>query len=310
MPSMPSDKPTILVTGATGAQGGSVARHLLAAGRWNVRALTRRPSAEPAAELRAAGAEVVAGDLGDPESLGPALAGCAGVFGVTNFWEHLGAEAAHGRNLVDAVAASGVRHFVFSTLPSYHRLSGGELPVPHCDIKGQLEDYARARGLPVTFVHVAFYYQNFLALPPRPQADGSYAFGFPQGDTPLAAVAVEDVGGVVAPLFDRPDEFTGRTVGIVGDDRPVSAYTEAMSRALEQRIAYQHVPREVFATFGFPGAEEMANMFDVQRRFVPSRRADLEESRAIYPGIRPFEAWIVRNTPRFKAMLAAMRAAA
>ena len=153
---------------------------------------------------------------------------------------------------------------------------------------------------------MAFYYENFLTFfPPRPQGDGSYGFGFPQGDTPLAAVSVEDVGGVVAPIFARPDEFTGRTVGIVGDDRPVSAYAEAMSRALGQRVTYQHVPREVFASFGFPGAEELPNMLGVQRRFVPTRRADLEASRARYPGIRRVEAGIAKNTPRLKAVLAA-----
>ena len=179
--------------------------------------------------------------------------------------------------------------------------------MPHCDIKGRLEDYTRERGLPVTFVHVAFYYENFVSyFAPQPQEDGSYVIGLPQGDTPLAAVSVEDVGGVVAPLFARPDEFAGRTVGIVGDDRPVSAYAEAMGDALGQRVAYRHVPREVFAAFGFTGAEEMANMFDVQRRFIPTRRAHLEESRALYPGIRPFEAWITENPPRIEALLAAV----
>ncbi|CAA9307064.1 MAG: hypothetical protein AVDCRST_MAG11-1223 [uncultured Gemmatimonadaceae bacterium] len=303
---MPPAKPTILVTGATGAQGGSVARHLLAAGRWNVRALTRRPDGAPARALSAAGAQVVAGDLGDPPSLRSALEGCDGAFGVTNFWEHFDAEAAHGRNLLDAVAASGARHFVFSTLPSYYQLSGGELRVPHCDIKGQLEDDARERGLPVTFVRVAFYYENFLSFfPPRPQEDGSFGFGFPQGDTPLAAVSVEDVGGVVAPIFARPDAFTGRTVGVVGDDRPVSAYAEAMSGALGRRVAYRHVPREVFASLGFPGAEELANMFDVQRRFVPTRQDDLEESRALYPAIRSFDAWVAANAPQLERVLTA-----
>ena len=302
---MSSDRPTILVTGATGAQGGSVARHLLADGRWRVRALTRRPDAAAALALRGAGAEVVAGDLGDPASLGPALAGCAGVFGVTNFWEHYGDEAVHGRNLVDAVAAAGVPHFVSSTLASYHALSGGELRVPHCDLKAELEQYAVERGVPVTFVHVAFYYENFLSyFPPRPQGDG-YGIGFPQGDTPLAAVSVEDVGGVVAPLFARPDEFRGRTVGVVGDDRPVSAYAEVMGRVLGRRVAYQHVPREVYAAFGFPGAEELADMFDVQRRFVPSRRRDLEESRALFPGIRTFDAWAAENGAQLERVLAA-----
>ena len=285
----------ILVTGATGAQGGSVARALLAHG-FSVRALTRNPDSPAAAALRDAGAEVVRGDLGDREALKAAMEGCYGVFGLTNFWEHFHQEMEHGNNLIDAVAASQVRHFVFSTLPSYVRLSGGELTVPHCDIKAELEDRARAMGLPATFVHVAYYYENFESwFAPRAQADGTLGFGFPQGDTPLAAVAVEDTGGVVAAIFEQRERFLGKTVGIVGDDLPPAAYAEAMGRATGRTITYQHIPREVFASFGFPGAEELANMFDVQRRFIPQRAADVALSRELFPEIRTFEQWVASH---------------
>jgi uncharacterized protein YbjT (DUF2867 family) len=286
----------ILVTGATGAQGGSVTRALLAHG-FSVRALTRNPDSAAAAALRDAGAEVVRGDLGDTEALKAAMEGCYGVFGLTNFWEHFHQEAEHGNNLIDAVAASPqVQHFVFSTLPSYIRLSGGELAVPHCDIKAELEDRTRAMGLPATFVHVAYYYENFESwFAPRAQADGTLGFGFPQGDTPLAAVAVEDTGGVVAAIFEQRDRFLGKRVGIVGDDLPPAAYAEAMSRATGRHIGYQHIPREVFASFGFPGAEELANMFDVQRHFIPQRAADVALSRELFPEIRTFEQWVASH---------------
>jgi uncharacterized protein YbjT (DUF2867 family) len=286
-------KPIILVTGATGAQGGSVARFLLQRGQFAVRALTRNPDSAAAQALREAGAEVVRGDLGDRASVDAALEGCYGVFGVTNFWEHFGGEVEHGNNLIDAVAAAGVQHFVFSTLPDYHALSSGELSVPHCDIKAALERRVREMGLPATFVHVAFYYENFATFfPPQPQEDGSFGIGFPQGDTPLAAVSVEDVGGVVAAIFEQRDRFLGQKVGVVGDDLPVHAYADAMSRGTGRRIAYQHVPREVFASFGFPGAEELANMFDCQRRFIPQRTADAAISRELNPGMRTFDTWM------------------
>lgn len=130
-----SEKRSILVTGATGAQGGGVARHLLRGAKFRVRCLTRNANSAKAADLRQAGAELVEGDLENPASLRAALEGCYGVFGVTNFWEHFGKEYAQGVNLVDAVKASGVEHFVFSTLPSTKRISSGTHEVPHFDIK-------------------------------------------------------------------------------------------------------------------------------------------------------------------------------
>src|SRR5690349_2203803 len=192
----------ILVAGATGAQGGSVAHHLLRAGSYQVRCLTRHPDSPAAKELARLGAEVVEGELANPASLRAALRDCDGAFGVTNYWEHGEREYNHGRNFVDALRATGIQHAVISTLPHVKLVSGGRLSVPHFDTKGRIEEYARAENLPATYVHVAFYYENFLNyFPPRRQPNGTYVFGFPQGSTPLAAVTAEDVGGVVAAIF-------------------------------------------------------------------------------------------------------------
>lgn len=292
----------VLVTGATGAQGGSVATHLLARGEFRVRCLTRHPESPRAAELRAEGAEVVQGDLADRASLRRALAGCWGVFGVTNFWEHFAREFDHGKNLIDAAAASA-GFLVLSTLPSVERISRGELRVPHFDLKARMEQYARGIGLPAAFVHVAFYYENFLTFfPPKPQPDGSIVFGFPQGDTPLAGVAVEDTGGVVSAIFSRAPEFRERTVGIVGDERTPAEYAEIMGRILDCRMVYRHTPKEEFAQLGFPGARELADMFDFYRRFQGSRRADIEECRQLYPAIQTFEQWVSRRRERFETL--------
>jgi len=151
---------------------------------------------------------------------------------------------------------------------------------------------------------VAFYYENFLDFfLPKLQEDGSYLFGFPQGDTPLAAVSVEDVGGVVATIFERPDEFRNQTVGIVGDDLPCSKYAEIMSRVLGKKIIYRYIPREVFAKLGFPGAEDLANMFEYNRLFIPNRQADLEQSLALYPEMQRFEPWVEAKRKKFAAIL-------
>lgn len=295
-----TSKKTILVTGATGAQGGSVARHLLKKGNYNVRALTRNANSEKASALRQAGAEIVTGDLEDKESLRVALAGSDGVFGVTNYWEHFERERKHGENLIEAVAEAGIEDFVFSSLPPAKKISGGELEVPHFDIKADLEDYARKLIPTAIFVHVAFYYENFLGFfPPQKQADGSFAFGFPQGDTKLAAVSVEEIGGVVAEIVERPGEFRGKTIGIVGDNLPPAGYAAAMTKHLGRTVNYNHIPREVFASFGFPGAEDLANMFDINRRFSFWRENDLAMSRSLFPQIKTFEAWLAANKGKF-----------
>ena len=298
------DRTTILVTGATGAQGGSVASYLLGSGQFKVRALTRNPQSDKARALRSAGAEVVIGNLDDALSLGNAVAGCHGVFGVTNFWEHFDQEYAQGKNLIDAVAEAGIEHFVFSSLPDAHKLSNGTLEVPHFQMKAKLEQYARDLGLPATFVHVAFYFENFLYfLPSRQSEEGVYTFGFPQGDTPLAGVASEDIGGVVAEIFKRPAEFMGKTIGIVGDDIPPSEYADVMTRILGRRVSYNYIPREVFAGFGFPGAGDLANMFELNRLYIPNRKADRDMSRKLSPAIRTFEQWVQANREKLRAVV-------
>jgi uncharacterized protein YbjT (DUF2867 family) len=295
---------TILVFGATGAQGGSVARNLLSRGKFGVRAITRKPDSDAANALRALGAEIAPGDLDDPASLDVALEGVYGAFGVTNFWEHFDREEIHGRNLVNAVAKAGVEHFIFSTLPPIAKETNGALKSPHFDLKAEHEELARKLGIPATFVHVPFYYENFLYFfPPRPAGDGTYSFGFPQGDTPLAAISVDDVGKLVAPMFEHPEQYIGKVVKLAGDEIPPAEYAEALSRASGKRVSYFHVPRETFAALGFPGAEDLADMFEYYRVHMPSRAADLETCRAIAPDLQSFAEWTMKNAGKLKATL-------
>lgn len=294
----------ILVFGATGAQGGSVARNLLSRGQYDVRAFTRKADSEAAQELRALGAEVVQGDLDDPASISAALEGCYGVFGVTNFWEHFEKEGPQGRNLVAAVATAKIQHFIFSTLPSIEKETNGALHSPHFDLKAEHEEYARSLGIPSTFVHVPFYYENFLYFfPPRPDGDGVFQFGFPQGDTPLAAISVEDVGRIVAPLFEQPEKYIGKVLKLAGDEQPAAAYANAMSRRTGADIRYTYVPRDTFAALGFPGAADLADMFEYYRLHIPSRMRDIDTCRAIAPELQSFETWAKRNEGKLRATL-------
>lgn len=294
----------VLVIGATGSQGGSVARHLLRSGRYEVRCLTRSPQSPQATALREQGAEVVPGDLDDPRSLRAALTGCGAVFGVTNYWEHFGHEVVQGRNLVNAIADSGVQHTVLSTLPHTKLLSGGRLEVPHFDTKAHVEEYARGMNIPATYVHVAFYYENFLRVfTPHRRHGGSYAFSFPQGSTPLATVAVEDLGGVVAAILAESFWYRDKVIGAVGDDLRCDEYAEIMSRVVGRQIVYEYVAAEHFAPLGAQSAVGLANMFEFFRRYVPNRRVDLLKSRELYPEIRSFERWLRGNAATFKRAL-------
>jgi uncharacterized protein YbjT (DUF2867 family) len=295
-----NNKQLVLVTGATGAQGGSVARALLEDGKFAVRVLTRNAKSEKALALQRAGAEVVEGNMEDIESLLQAMKDCYAVFGVTSFWEHFEKEYDHGKNLINAAHQSGIKHFILHTLPDYNKLSGGKFPVPHYDLKAALQEYTVSLGIPATFVHMGFYYENFLGFfPLHPNGDGSFWFGFPQGDARLAATSVEDTGGVIATILDHPDMYIGRTVYVVGADDTCEQYAAAMRKVLGRNIQYKYIPRDEYAAQGFPCAEECANMFEVQRLYVPNRQLGLIESYGLNPSMQTFEAWVKRNKKKF-----------
>ena len=297
-------KPLILVTGATGAQGGSVAHFLLQSGTFRVRALTRHPQSDKAQALRQAGAELVAGDLTDKDSLLQAMQGCDGVFGVTNFWEHFTKEYEHGVNLVDAAVDCGVKQLVLSTLPSVTDLTKGALPVPHFDIKAQLEAYARSKKPDTTFVHLAFYYQNFFGfIPLQKQPDGSFSFGFPLGDSPMAAVSVKDLGGILLPVFQHPDKWAGKTIAAAGDYMTGHEYAAILSNVSGKRVVYQYIPREQYAALGFPGAEEVANMFEYYRLHTPYGEEAVRQSRVLYPALKSFEQQLQEDKHLLDAVL-------
>ncbi|NII27192.1 NmrA/HSCARG family protein [Pseudoflavitalea sp. X16] len=290
----------ILVTGATGAQGGSIANALLQNKKFTIRILTRNVQSDSAKALQQAGAEIAAGDFDNIESLQQALKDVYGVFGVTNFWEHFGKEYQQGKNLIDAVKQAGIQHFVYSSLPDYNKLSGGRLPVPHCDMKAALKEYTKEMQLPATFVEIAFYYENFFSFfqLQKDEHDRFY-FGFPQGDTKLSMVSVEDFGTVVASIFDHPQEYMGRTVGVVGEDLTCAEYAQIFSKVLERDVYFNYIPRDTYAAFGFSGAEELANMFEVQRLYIPQRQLDLIESYGLNPSMQRFESWVRKNKGAF-----------
>ncbi len=206
----------------------------------------------------------------------------------------------HGKNIVDAVKATGVQHLVFSTLPDYSQLSDNKFHVPSYDIKAALERYSRSQNVPATYLRVSFYYENFLNVFPLEETiDGGWRFGFPQGNTNLAMVSVEDVGGVVASVLDNPAIYVGFGVNVVGDERPCGDYAKIMTRILRKPVYYEYVPHDEYVALGLRDCEEIANMFEVQRLYIPDRKVSLIETHGLNPSTLSFEAWLICNREKF-----------
>jgi uncharacterized protein YbjT (DUF2867 family) len=307
------DKKILVIMGATGAQGGGLARSVAAdkGGPFAARGITRKPDSEKAKALAAAGVEVVAGDADDVTSLERAFAGAHGVFCLTNFWEHFSAEReiAQARNMADAAKAAGVRHVIWSTLEdtrkwvplSDNRMPtlGGKYKVPHFDGKGEADQLFRDAGVPTTFLLTSFYWDNFIHFGSGPKRgpDGILALTFPMGDRKLPAIAVEDIGKCAHGIFKRGEEFVGKTVGIAGEHLTGAQMAAALTRALGQEVRYNDVPPDVYRGFGFPGADDLGNMFQFNRDFSDyfCGARDPDFARSLNPELQTFERWLAAH---------------
>jgi uncharacterized protein YbjT (DUF2867 family) len=304
------DKKIIAVIGATGAQGGGLVRAILAdrSGSFAVRAITRKPDSEKAQALRAAGAEVVAADADNPATLGRAFAGAYGAFCLTNFWEHFSPERelTQARNMAQAAKAAGVQHVIWSSLEDTRKwvpLEDDRMPtlmgkykVPHFDAKGEADGIFRDLGVPTTVLLTAFYWDNliFFGAGPQRSLDGTLALIYPMDDKKLPGIAAEDIGKCAYGIFKRGQEFIGKTVGIAGQHLTGQEMADALTRALGQEVRYNSVPPEVYRSFGFPGADDLGNMFQFKRDFneyfVGAR--DLGFTRSLNPELQTFGEWL------------------
>ncbi|HWB40541.1 MAG TPA: NmrA/HSCARG family protein [Gemmatimonadales bacterium] len=308
-----SDKKIIAVLGATGAQGGGLVRAILAdkSGPFKPRALTRNVNSEKAKALAAAGAEVVAADVDDPATLRGGFQGAHGAFCVTFFWDHFSPEKeyAEAGSMADAAKQAGVEHVIWSTLDDTRKLVPlsddrmptlmGKYKVPHFDAKGEADALFTRAGVPTTFLQTVFYWENmiYFGAGPKRGPDGTLALVMPMGDKKLPAIASEDIGKCALGIFKRGREFIGKTVGIAGEHLSGSEMAAALTRALGEKVVYQDVPPEVYRSFGFPGADDMGNMFQFKRDFSEyycgSRSVEL--ARSLNPELQSFEQWLALN---------------
>ncbi|MBN1238728.1 MAG: NmrA/HSCARG family protein [Gammaproteobacteria bacterium] len=307
-----ADKKIIAVLGSTGAQGGGLCRAILSdpSGEFACRAITRDPSKDKAKALADQGAEVVAADLDDVESLKKAFAGAHGLYAVTNFWEHFSGEKekSQARNIAEAARAAGVKHIVWSTLEDTRKLMAQDdkrMPylqekyrVPHFDAKAEADEFFQ--GLPVTYLMTSFYWDNLymFGMAPKKGEDGQYSYTFPMGDKKLAGIAAADIGRTAYGIFKAGNEYVGKRVGIYGEALTLDQMGQVLSKELGiGPVKYNAVDADTFRGFGFPGADELGNMFQVYRDFegevLGARDANL--ARKLNPQLQNFEAFVRNN---------------
>ena len=307
---------TIAIVGATGAQGGGLARALLEDrdGPFQARALTRNSGSDRARELARLGAGVVEADLDDVQSLKKAFRGAYGAWCVTNFWEHHSPERElrQAANLAEAAEHARLRHVIWSTLEDTRKwvpLDDDRMPtlmghykVPHFDAKGEADGFFRERGVPTTFLLTSFYWDNLIHLGAGPErgADGRLAITFPLGDARLPGIASEDIGACGYAIFKDPDRYVGQTLGIAGEHPTGNEMAAALTEALGEPVRYDDVSPEIYRSFGFPGADDLANMFQFKRDFNRDYCGvrDVHAARALHPGLKDFRQWLAVNAGR------------
>jgi len=311
-----ADKKIIAVVGATGAQGGGLVRAIVSdkSGEFAARALTRDVNADKAKELAKLGAEVVAADVHDVESLKRAFTGAYGAFCVTFFWAHMSPEKefAEAKAMAQAAKHAGLKHVIWSTLEDTRQwvpLSDNRMPtlmgkykVPHFDAKGEANRVFTELGLPTTFLLTSFYWDNLIhfGMGPKKGPDGKLAFTLPMGDKKLPGIAAEDIGKCALSIFKKGREFIGKTAGVAGEHVTGAQMAAALTKALGQEVRYNDVPPDVYRKFGFPGAEDLGNMFqfkrDFESYFCGARNPAV--ARSLNPSLQTFDTWLARNKSR------------
>jgi len=274
---------TILVTGATGRQGGAVARTLMTHG-WKVRAVVRDPSTPAAQQLAKNTIELIKGDLFTTASLEEALRGVYGVFSVqTSDAEHgIGGEIIQGKLLADAAHRAQIQHFVYSSVGGAERESG----IPHFESKWQIEKHIRALGLPATIIRPVFFMDNFTSYFGEPIKQQNKLILPLHQDTRLQLIATEDIGSFAALAFEQPTGFLGKALEIAGDELSMTELAETFSRVMKRTIEFVELPMEQM----IQGDPEMALMFEWFN--THGYQAVLPALRALHPALLTLETWL------------------
>ncbi|WP_237144269.1 NmrA/HSCARG family protein [Pontibacter pamirensis] len=313
---MMSQKKVIVVFGATGAQGGGVARAILqdTNSDFAVRAVTRNVDSDKAKELANMGAEVVAADIDDKQSIYEALQGAYGAYFVTFFWDHFSPEKeiTEAKSMAEAAREAGLKHVIWSTLEDTRKwvpLDDDRMPtlqekykVPHFDAKGEADHFFTDAGVPTTFFRASFYWDNFIffGAGPKKGPDGKLYLTMPMDDKKMAGIAAEDIGKCAYGIFKRGEELVGKTIGVAGEHLTGQEMAAQLSEAIGQEVLYNNITPEAYRNLGFPGADDLGNMFQFYRDFeeVCNSVRDVKFSKELNPGLKNFSMWLSQNAQR------------
>jgi uncharacterized protein YbjT (DUF2867 family) len=277
---MSSNHRSVLVTGATGKQGGSAVRHMLGHG-WDLRALTRDPNSRAARALADKDVELVRGDMEDAASLDAALRGVYGVYSVQDFWS-VGAkrEVMQGKNLADAAKKAGVEHFVYSSVGGAERNTG----IGHWESKWEIEKHIRKLGLPATVLRPAGFMENYYVDQVEIGILQGKLYDPVRADKPYQTIASDDIGGFVALAFERPKDFIGLELEIAGSELTNRQAAEVFSKVLGRPVEFQEIPA--------PPSKEFQQMF--QWFNEKGFNADIAQLHKKYPEVRlrTLEQWL------------------
>jgi uncharacterized protein YbjT (DUF2867 family) len=311
-----ASKKIITVFGATGAQGGGLVRSILndANSEFSVRAVTRDTNSDKAKELSKTGAEVIAADVDDASSVQRALDGAYGAYFVTFFWAHYSPEKEieQAKMFANAAKKAGIRHAIWSTLEDTREfvpLHDDRMPtlndkykVPHFDGKGEGDKFFIEAGVPTTFFYPSFYWDNFIyfGAGPKRDADGKLALTLPIGDAKMGGIAAEDIGKCAYGIYKKGQELIGKKVGVAGEQLSGQQMADALSKALGETVVYNKIPASVYRSFGFPGAEDLGNMFQFYDEFEShvNMLREVNFSRQLNPELQSFEQWLKENAKK------------
>ena len=309
-------KKIITVFGATGAQGGGLAHAILndKQSEFAVRAITRDSSSEKAKELARLGAEITVADIDDKASMQKALAGAYGAYFVTFYWAHFSPEKEYNeaKNMAEAAKAAGLKHVIWSTLEDTRNwvpLNDDRMPtlmdkykVPHFDAKGEADKLFTDLGVPTTFMRASFYWDNFIYFGsgPKKGPDGKYYLTFPIDGKKMAGIAAEDIGKCAYGIFKAGPELIGKTVGVAGEHLTGQEMAAALSKALGIEVLFNNVTPDTYRGFGFPGADDLGNMFQFYRDFEKdvNKVRDVSTSKKLNPDLKSFDKWLEENAKR------------
>jgi uncharacterized protein YbjT (DUF2867 family) len=309
-----ADKKIIAVMGATGAQGGGLVRAIQADadGPYRARAITRDAKSEAAQKLAALGAEVVEANVDDSDSIVRAFTGADGAFCVTFYWAHMDPEReiAEAHTLADAAKQAKVGHVIWSTLEDTRNwvpLSSDQMPtihehykVPHFDTKGESNRFFH--GAPTTYLLTSFYWENLISfgMNPKPDGQGGYLFTLPTDNAKMPGIAAEDIGKCAYGVFKQGESAIGKTIGISGEHLSGAETAAILSEVLGISCRHNAVSPAEFRAFGFPGADDLGNMFQFKRDFEADFRGarDPAVARALNPDLQDFRTWVAANKDR------------